>query len=218
MRMRFKTNTASLRLRACTVAFGAACAAWPAIALGDETVPAIRYSTYDWSGAHIGVLLGLNSFRTALDDMSSPPSHLKGKGRIAGIIAGYNFTHKDWVFGPEADLSYGLLKATKNGNRIKSDVHAGLRMRLGHRYARTLPYMSMGLAATRIDYSSRNPVGDLDSLQLSVTTGAGLEVAFTPALSGRIEYQYAHAISDEQVGIDRIHMIRAAASYHFGDK
>jgi opacity protein-like surface antigen len=202
-------------LCACALAIGSGVVAVPGIALSEEASPPIRHTTYDWSGAHIGILIGLNSFRTALDDLSAPPSDLKGDGRIAGIIAGYNFTHDDWVFGPELDVSYGLLKATENGNSIKSDVHAGLRMRLGHRYARALPYVNTGLALTQIDYTSRNPMRDLDSLQLSVTAGAGLEVAFTPALSGRIEYQYAHAVSDEHRGIDRMHMIRAAASYHF---
>ena len=209
---------AAMCLCAYALAICSGVVAVPGVALSQEASPPIRHTTYDWSGAHIGILIGLNSFRTALDDLSAPPSDLKGDGRIAGVIAGYNFTHGDWVFGPEVDFSYGLLKATENGNSIKSDVHAGLRMRLGHRYARALPYVNLGLAVTQIDYTSRNPMRDLDSVQLSLTTGAGFEVAFTPALSGRIEYQYAHAVSDKLHEIDSMHMIRAAASYHFSHK
>lgn len=215
MRMKaFNGLTIGLRVTASVVLAGLAGASIDA-AWAEEPAAPIRPSTYDWQGPYVGLLVGLSSFRTAHNDLSGNPAGIDGDGRIAGVIGGYNFTHDNWVYGPEADLSYGMLKATENGSGIKSDIQAGLRARLGYRYKRSLPFVTAGLMLAQVDYHSQNPLQHSNTTQWSITAGGGIDMAFTPALSGRVEYLYGHAIKNDQPGIDEVHMIRAAAIYHF---
>lgn len=184
--------------------------------LADQPAPPIRPATYDWQGPYAGALIGLKSFRTSHADLSGTPQDFSASGRIAGIVAGYNFTYRDLVFGPEADFSYGLLKATRNGDGLKSDFYATLRARLGRRFGRTLPYATAGLAAVHVEHKHPAQGTANDDILLSATAGAGIEFAFAHSLSARVEYLYGHKLGRHGSELDHTHVIRAAASYHFG--
>ncbi len=182
---------------------------------GDGLSSILRSGTYDWRGPYAGMLFGLSSFSTTHRDLSGTPRHVRAKGRIAGIVAGYNFRKADLVFGPEADISYGILKTTNAGDRIDDDLFASLRFRLGHRFRRTLPYMTAGLAFHKVDYKDGGGRHDGD-WQPSVTAGAGLEFAVGRRISARVEYLHVRGLEDmaSSSGTDN-HLVRASAAYHF---
>ncbi len=187
-----------------------------ASALADEPLPPMRPASYDWQGPYAGVLLGLKSFRTSHADLSGAPADFSATGRIAGIIAGYNFTHRDLVFGPEGDVSYGLLKATENGSAFKTDFHASLRARVGRRFGRALPFATAGISTVQFVYRDAQPGIRQSHVQFNATAGGGIEFALAPALSGRIEYLYGRKLGSRATGLDHTHIVRAAATYQFG--
>ena len=184
-------------------------------ALAQQSTDKIRPATYNWSGGYVGVLIGLNSIRTSHDSFAVNPVDLNAKGRVSGILAGYNYTSGDWVAGPEIDVSYGILEATGNGHGIKSDFYTSLRARVGRRINRALPYITGGLTLTAVDYKSSLPANSAHDLQLGLTAGGGIELAVGPRLSARIEYLYGRSIGNDRFDLDETHQIRAAAAYQF---
>lgn len=188
-----------------------------AASAGNEPRNDFRPATYDWQGVYIGVLFGLESFRSRYDDLTGTPDSVKAHGRLAGVVAGYNFRRGNLVFGPEADISYGVLEATSDADDVKSDILATVRARLGYRYRHALPYLTAGLALQQIDYSAYDIPDRLENWHAAAAAGAGIEIALGRALSARIEYLHIHGLRFVDDTADtRNHIVRAAATYHFG--
>jgi len=135
---------------------------------------------------------------------------------LGGVQAGANYQLGSWVVGIEADVSALGAKGSDNGTLSVSGVTAPgiittatsqldwlalFTGRLGYAWDRTLLYVKGGVAAgdTKDNFSlfSSGPgtplfidFGTKDNMLVGGTIGAGIEYAFAPHWTAKIEYNY----------------------------
>jgi len=155
-------------------------------------------TTYDWTGAYVGLNLGLG-FNTA--NFAASSSSIRPNGLHVGATLGYNWQSGSLVFGIETDLAYATSKHTlicspntapvvtvcETKNRMLGTV----RGRLGYAFDRWLPYLTAGLD---YGYLQANSVGGVVASSSGVkagwTAGFGVEYALSRAWSLKLEYLY----------------------------
>jgi outer membrane immunogenic protein len=142
-------------------------------------------STYNWSGAYIGINAGGGWLK---DDEGN-----RNGGLIGGTL-GYNFQPGGpWVWGLEGDLGYFSNSDLKYLGTVRG--------RIGYAIDRLLPYITGGLAVMSDDGSAR----------AGWTLGAGLEYALMQNLSIKAEYLYVDPRGSELRGS----ILRAGLNWHF---
>jgi outer membrane immunogenic protein len=132
------------------------------------------------------------------------------QGVVGGLQAGYNFQRGAWVFGVEADINAADLRKTNlssglNGGFItrnftestKADWFATFRPRVGYAVNTTLWYVTGGLAVADVrgtwqvlSSNGYNKTGSGSDTRVGWTAGAGVEHAFTPNWTVKLEYLY----------------------------
>ncbi|MBN8943452.1 MAG: porin family protein [Rhizobiales bacterium] len=212
---------------------------------------AILAPAFDWTGfylgAHIGygfgstrhVALNIDAFDGALlgETIRSSP-----RGVLGGIHFGYNWQSGNLLAGLEAELGYSGVTGSRIGSNVQGDVYGSTRYgftafvgpRLGFVADRALFYVKGGLAVATI----RNIAADLDggntvmdptaTSQVTRTRagwaiGGGVEYAFAPNWSARLEYLYSNfgsfTSSDLNGGLYRhtndVHAVKLGVSYLF---
>jgi outer membrane immunogenic protein len=170
-------------------------------------------------GLHAGYGWSSNNW-TSIAAFEAPltvgPLNAKANGVLGGVQAGANYQIASWVFGMEADLAVLRSKGSSTGTvsqglapgtvltataTSKIDWLAMFTGRAGYALDRTLFYVKGGIAAaeTRDNFSvtqatSTPPVfidlGTKNSTQVGWTIGGGIEHAFAPNWSAKIEYNY----------------------------
>ena len=188
--------------------------------------PMVAAAVYDWTGFYVGLNAGYGWGRSnldtavvggfgspnqalvsALDTLKLSPSGFTGGGQ-----AGYNWQSGNWVFGVEADFEYFGLRASQTTpsvfvgggnfavfNQVKTDWLFTARPRVGYAFARSLLYVTGGVAVTDIKYTSNliDPVfgtsnaASTTQTKAGWTVGAGWEYAFLNNWSAKLEYLYA---------------------------
>lgn len=207
------------------------------------SVPAPAY--YNWSGFYIGAqvggaVAGDNSIRqfAALGGATIGNRNADLTGVIGGVHAGYNFQAHNWVYGVEADFegsdaSSGL-QTLQSGDRAGARLNwlGSVRGRLGYAVDQLLIYGTGGLAYGEFDNRVVNGVTGVGQTftgtRLGWTAGAGLEYAFQPNWTARIEYRYTEfdragfnpTVGTSVVGSSfrddpSFHAVRAGISYKF---
>jgi outer membrane immunogenic protein len=194
-----------------------------------------------WTGAYVGIVAGRAWGESRFDDgLTSNPFDIDG--HTIGGTAGYNLhIQRGLVAGIEADLSYSSISGKfgpgnlgqPNGNSwdcytgaCVTDVNwfGTLRGRLGFAADRFLVYATGGLALGGVDSKIRNDADWVTGgINLGWTAGGGIEVAFAPGWSAKIEYlhvdlgwtqrnsTYAQLKSDAEIDI-----VRLGVNYHIG--
>ena len=174
-------------------------------------MPPPMQAVYTWTGFYLGVNVG-GGWSNANTDFSTAgfPSFANVDNHMAGVIAGgqagYNWQSGAMVFGIEADFQYSGMKGG-----ISAPCPAGLcaasfdqnmpwfgtaRGRLGYASAGWLIYATGGYAYTRLESNASASAGGLsvsvqrDESRSGWTAGGGIEVAFTPNWSAKVEYLY----------------------------
>jgi outer membrane immunogenic protein len=187
-------------------------------------------------GAHGGYGWGQNDFH--YDGGSSTGfAPLQPSGAFGGLQVGYNqrIGASNWVLGTEFDVSWGPLKGDGTFTRSTAltpasatlDTFGSSRIRVGYAIERVLAYATGGLAW------SRDVVGDtfrkFDGYHVGWAAGAGLEYAFDPRWSAKIEYLYADLgrsygnlaptgpIVTNSSNALTLNLVRAGVNYRFGD-
>lgn len=205
-------------------------ATWVMAIVGGARADVVDPSAYDWSGPYVGLQAGYgwkesqdpNIVGKDFDYRES--QSLDPDGAIGGAHFGYLFQSDSFVYGLESDLEFANMKdemkmsATccgySNSYEIgelekKIDWLGSLRLRAGYAMDEVLFYATGGLAVggVKLDANFNGPeVPDVyfDETQKSTewgwTLGAGLEYAFTDALSARIEYRYTD-LSDIDINL-----------------
>ncbi len=205
---------------------------------------------FTWTGFYAGVNAGYgwgsgdntitynaaSGLATGSDDSS---------GFIGGAQVGYNYQLTPGygvVVGVEADLQYASLDSTSpyyesaTGNYTFSgtpslDYFGTVRGRVGYAFDRALVYGTAGLAYGGGDAgdssSSSVSVSGFDETGFGYTLGAGLEYAFTPNITAKIEGLYvnidrgtgtvyeAGAAVGETSGRNEFGLVRAGLNYKF---
>lgn len=163
-------------------------------------------AVYDWTGLYIGMHTGFTrgtSSATLADPTVATDNHVFN-GMTGGVQAGYNWhLNSGILLGVEGDISFpnylpsnhvvssaatGLSSAEE-----RWDYVASLRARLGYTTGAWLFYATGGLAFAGERFLS-TPINDVEDRRLHTrlgwAAGAGLEYAFAPHWTARLEYLY----------------------------
>ncbi len=161
---------------------------------------------FTWTGIYVGINGGY-AFGTS--NWTSPTGTIIGgvacvttcstgnfspDGFLAGGTIGGNYQWGQFVLGIEADGDWSNLNATTFSNcgggcETKSDWLATVRGRAGYAWDRILIYGTGGGAFANVQ-AAAGALPFSSSTQTGWTAGGGVEVAFTPNITGKVEYLY----------------------------
>lgn len=159
-----------------------------------------------WQGFYIGAFGGYG-----WGDL-----HIRGVGTIrdtkeggfGGGLIGYNFQApgSNWVFGIEADAAGS-----------STDAFGTVRGRVGYAFGNVLAYGTGGYAWGNFRLRSLGLTEDRTASGYAV--GGGLEYAFAPNWSAKVEYLYLDFADQTYFGTDRVRLdgntIKAGVNYRF---
>ncbi len=155
-------------------------------------------TSYNWTGFYVGLNTGYSFGASGGLDL---------RGGFIGGQVGYNWqaAGSPWVIGAEIDSAWadfgrtdtfastlGLVSVSSSANYVGS-----ARLRAGYAFDRTLVYVTGGLGWINNEIGINATVGGftlgLQDSQFHVggVVGAGVEHAFAPNWSGKIEYIYS---------------------------
>lgn len=142
---------------------------------------------WSWEGQYIGVHGGY-----AWTDQLAIGSQFDPRGGYGGLQFGYlHHLSRNWFVGYEVDASFGNLQgAVIGGTTTEINAFGTARTRVGYAQGPLLLYVTGGLAWAQTELRGAGPVV-LDSPHVGYAVGAGVEYAFAPNWSARIEYLYA---------------------------
>jgi outer membrane immunogenic protein len=227
-------RTALMLLAATSLSFGFAQAAFAADMPARAPVykaPAAVAPYYNWTGFYLGAHGGY---------AWGSSSDFDFKGGFAGGQLGYNYqpAGSPWVFGIEVDSAWaditgsesvtvGLVTGTVSS---KIDYIGSLRGRIGYSWDRALLYGTGGLAWAHNDVTIgvafpgfAAGISD-DQTHVGWTIGAGLEYAFAPSWSAKVEYLFADYGTETYFSgiagglpVDgQTHSVKFGVNYRFG--
>jgi high affinity Mn2+ porin len=163
---------------------------------------------FDWTGFYIGAHAGYGrgtSSAVLIDPLlATTATNSSFSGMIGGVQAGYNFQMPSGLLlGVEADLTFpnylisnsivGLLATPRSAVVEQWDYVGTVRGRVGYAADHWLLYATGGLAYAGERFVNSPPVGDEEkhlNVRLGWAAGAGVEYAFAPDWSLRLEYLY----------------------------
>lgn len=193
------------RLLAVAGAF-AACGAGHAYA-ADAVAPVeevIITEAFSWTGFYVGANVGYGWGDA--DHLAGPTSgtginDLDIDGWLGGGQIGYNWQINQFVIGGEADLQWsgidgGCGTGTCGGGFIPQstehevDWFGTLRARLGYAAGEWMPYVTGGWAFGEATRTTGIGPASADNDLSGWVAGAGVEWAFAPNWSAKLEYQY----------------------------
>jgi len=158
----------------------------------------------DWTGIYFGAHAGFGGGRS--DAMLSDPAPAAGGrdfgGIVSGLQAGYNFQlSSGLLFGAEADISFpsdiesnsivSSLATARSDVMHQWDFVGTARGRIGYAAGPWLAYITGGFAWAGERYLNALPSGGQEkvlNMRPGWAAGAGLEYAFAPHWSARLEY------------------------------
>jgi len=154
---------------------------------------------FSWTGIYVGVNGGY-----AFGDSSwttpglAPTGNFSTSGWLGGGTLGGNYQWGQFVLGIEGDGDWTNLNGTTfvtggtgcgAGCETKSDWLATVRGRAGYAFDRILIYGTGGGAFGNVQ-AAYSTLPFSSSTQMGWTAGGGVEFAFTPNLTGKVEYLY----------------------------
>jgi outer membrane immunogenic protein len=190
-----------------------------------------------WSGAYLGVHGGYgwgqaNVVNGEIPAVPAETSNLAPSGGFGGTQTGYNWQFApSWMFGLESETSYGSLSqnglSSPNGFPVntKVDWFGSERARLGFLATPgVLLYGTGGLSWAHVKFNDTGlgtDIGSVDQYRIGWTGGGGLEWAFTPQWSAKVEYQYSNlgtyqdtfAIAQKTASLT-LNTVRVGVDYH----
>ena len=222
-----------LRLSLCTAAL-AAVTTTLAHAADYEPPPA---PDVGWTGPYIGGFVGGTFVEGGYTTQQDP--EMSGTGGYAGVLGGYLYDFGGLVIGIEGDYGWGFDTTAQNRDPVEAtdlkfdDIYT-IRGRLGWADDNTLIYATGGygwIDATVSGKVGPNSVDDEDSNTFEGwVVGGGIEHRFFDGLSARLEYLYGDFGNEDftltdhdtvtgtlDLGLDEVHIVRAALIYNFGN-
>jgi outer membrane immunogenic protein len=168
---------------------------------------AVMAPVFNWSGFYLGAQIGYyhQSHTQTLFPTGGADYVTQGAsfgGLTGGVHVGFNYQINQAVLGLEADLDFaGGRRVTALGAPFipatdtlthRYGTHGSIRGRLGYAVDRALFYVTGGLAIAQFNHQYFAPgfFQNVNSTRLGATVGAGVEYAFTPNWTARVEYRY----------------------------
>jgi outer membrane immunogenic protein len=154
---------------------------------------------YNWSGFYVGGNLGAGFASSSWSDPFTGANNTFSKdGFIGGGQIGANWQINVLVLGIEGDFDWTGLKGSGHdslANTINTDTQwtSTVTGRIGAAFDRLLVYGKGGVAFAHDNDSLNDTSGNTASTSLTRTgwtAGAGLEYAFAPNWTAKIEYDY----------------------------
>jgi high affinity Mn2+ porin len=187
--------------------FGMLTLADPGFAADLPVKAPVARTIFDWSGLYVGAHTGFShgSAGAALNDPVASATGNVFDGMIGGVQAGYNYRlPSGLLLGVEADFSFAnyftsnsivALLATPRSNVSEQwDYLATARGRAGYAQGSWLVYATGGLAWMGERFVNTRATGDDEKVlntRLGWVAGAGIEYAFAPHWTARLEYLYS---------------------------
>lgn len=158
---------------------------------------------YNWSGIYVGAHGG---WATGSIETTVGGASLDQDGWFLGAQIGYNWqaAYSPWVFGVELDAAWASIEGSETAvagvatATLTSETQflGSVRGRVGYAYDRWLPYVTGGLAYSQNEITASATVPGFavsvsdDQSSIGYTVGAGVEWAFAPRWSAKLEYLY----------------------------
>lgn len=184
----------------------------------------LRPSSYDWTGASIGVFVAANAVDShydatpLCDDPATPAVEacpvvdpdMSGIGYGVGVRGGFDYQMGDIVLGVMGDWSVNG-KIADNDDPAEATYlnmnHLGtLRARAGFGLDNTLIYASAGVAVAQMEFGGAVGPAGVDNSQTDWTTGlalgGGMEHAITDNVSVGIDYMWAKFSATDHILTD----------------
>ncbi len=194
---------------------------------------------YDWTGFYVGGHVGYGWARKdwtdgfGLFDVSNTPNGFLGGGQV-----GINYQIGQFVLGAEGDFSWTGINGGSTvlgivpppGGTFNTNVNwtSTLTGRLGVAFDRWLVYGKGGVAWANDKFSTNvytfPGTVDITDTRIGWTAGAGVEYAFAPSWSAKLEYNFMD-FGDKGVSFapgtsttidQQIHAVKLGVNYKFG--
>jgi outer membrane immunogenic protein len=206
--------------------------------------PPVSYHT--WSGFYVGLHLGYARSRleagAIITEAGEPNEIATGHddGYLAGGQLGFNWQVRQWVLGLETDLGYLGVKhqvtfppggVPEDAFQTKFGFYGTVTGRLGWTFDRLLAYAKGGFVFANVRHTATDFEDPAESLSFRKTrtgwtAGGGLEYAFAPNWSAKLEYLYMDfgdvtrpnpVDAEEAILFDnRMHTVKVGVNYRFG--
>jgi len=181
------------------------------------------YVVFDWTGFYAGVNAGYGWDRSRYDFGALGANAFDVKGGLVGGTVGYNYQIGQTVLGIEGDIDWqdakGSAACVAGICQTRSDWLGTVRGRLGYAFDRFMPYVTGGAAFG--DVKATIPgLGAQSDTRAGWTAGGGVEYAFAPDWTVKVEYLYADlgkfncAVCGANVKFNE-NIVRAGLNYKF---
>jgi outer membrane immunogenic protein len=194
---------------------------------------------YDWTGFYIGGHVGYGWAEKDWRDAFGLNVSSKADGFLGGGQVGFNYQIGQFVLGAEGDFSWsGITGGTSTaafigaplGATFNTDVNwvSTLTGRVGLAFDRWLVYGKGGVAWANDTFSTNfytlPASASVSETRIGWTAGAGVEYAFAPQWTAKLEYNYmdfgTRAVSfapGTLTDIDQqMHVVKLGVNYKFG--
>lgn len=163
---------------------------------------AVVAPAFSWTGFYVGGHVGYGWAQARYQDFTNTfvNSSINANGFFGGIQAGYNWQINNFVLGLEADVAASGMRRTYidpgTGDSYRASVPflSTVRARAGFAADRALFYVTggLGIATFQDRYTQVAPPGvfSASSTRAGYVLGGGVEYAFTPNWTAKLEYNY----------------------------
>lgn len=169
-------------------------------------------NAFSWAGPYLGGNLGY-TFGNVSNNITKPA------GFAGGVQGGYNWQSGNVVFGLEGDLQFSTANDTFAPWKFSNPWFGTARGRLGYAMTDVLVYATGGLAVGQLRAETSLLTSESHT-NAGWTVGGGVEFAFAPKLSAKVEYLYISLPSSSfaLTGVSNGYnfgVVRAGINYHF---
>jgi outer membrane immunogenic protein len=199
---------------------------------------------YDWTGGYVGIEGGFGWGHSDQTDPGLPPlvvaiadGHFSVNGGLAGGTLGYNWQAVRWVYGLEGDYSWSDIKGQSavcgpifalHSCGTKLESFGTFRGRIGYAAGdagNVLLYATGGLAVGDVHAWDALTPASGSAFRAGWTVGAGIEAAFAPNWTAKLEYLYVDLGKAQLFNVIptvaetvsfNTNIIRAGINYRFG--
>jgi outer membrane immunogenic protein len=174
--------------------------------------PAYVAPVFNWTGAYIGLNAGGGWGKSEYAGVEK----YDVSGGMVGATVGYNWQFGTWVLGLEGDADWSNIKGSGTFAETKNEFLSTIRGRVGYSFDRFMPYVTGGLAIGNV--KANNAFTSKDETKAGWAVGTGVEFAFAPQWTAKIEYLYVDLGHVDLAGLEadfHTNIVRGGVNFRF---